>query len=267
MAPAAAAAHFGRDALRLIVAPFKYDKECMVKRIATALILMSGSGVALADGWSGELTAGLIMTSGNSETTTSNGKLTLGYVTGPWEHSSYLSFTQARDEEQTTAERYTAGYKVDFSFTDTDYVYFSADWQKDLFASVTERTVETVGYGRRIFNTDAHQLDLEAGAGARQNEFAEPPGSSSDELVGTVGLDYAWTISPTSKFTQTLLAEYGDSNTYTESVSQLKLSIVGNLFAALAFTARHNSVVSEGNEKTDTETSINLSYEFGKANS
>lgn len=236
-----------------------------MKRIALAGLLAGVSFGAQAEGWSGDITAGLIMTSGNTETTTSNGKVELEYLSGSWEHHGEVSFTQASDEDGSTAERYMAGYKLDFSFTETDYVFLSAEWQKDLFASVHERTVERIGYGRRLLNLDRHQLDAELGAGARQNEYADPPGGSESEVVGTAGLDYLWTISPTSKFSQTLLVEYGSSNTYSESVSELKLSIIGNLFAALAFTARHNSVVGENTEHLDTETSINLSYEFGQS--
>lgn len=64
-------------------------------------------------------------------------------------------------------------------------------------------------------------------------------------------------------FAQSVKLEPGRVNTFTESISELKRSIVGNLFASLSFTLRDNSHVPEATEKTDTFTAVNLSCAFG----
>ncbi len=81
-------------------------------------------------------------------------------------------------------------------------------------------------------------------------------------MVGRAGLIYAWQISETSRFAQTLTTEYGDTNTYTESLSELKLSVIGGVFANLAFTVKHNSNVPADTEQTDTISAVSLSYEY-----
>ena len=47
-------------------------------------------------------------------------------------------------------------------------------------------------------------------------------------------------------------------------MTELKLSVVGNLFASLSYTIKNNSEVPAGTEQTDTFAAVNLSYAFGK---
>ena len=250
-----------------------------MKKLNTVVSLLTVAGAAAlplsanADGWKGEVSAGALVTSGNSETSTLNGKFVVGYDSGAWTHAfsaTALGASNTDDAtgvEATTAERYTAGYKSTYSFTDFDYLFGSLEYEKDRFSGVREKTAETVGYGRRLINTKVHKLDAEIGAGARQLEF-QPDATGfvqkENEFITHLGANYTWNISDTSTFIQTLKIDSGESNTSTESVSELKLSIIGNLFASLSFTARNNSDVPAGTDKTDTATAINLSYGFGK---
>ncbi len=63
-------------------------------------------------------------------------------------------------------------------------------------------------------------------------------------------------------FTQKLLLEIGDQNRYTQSISALKATLVGDLALVLSYTIKHNSDVLPGIEKTDTFTAISLEYGF-----
>lgn len=109
-----------------------------------------------------------------------------------------------------------------------------------------------------------HELSAEVGVGARQTE-ENVTGFKDDDLIGRLAGRYAFIMSPTSSFVQTLKVESGDANTSTESVSELKLAIVGNLHAMLSYTVRHNSEVPATTKKTDTYTAVNLAYSFGKS--
>lgn len=218
---------------------------------------------ALAHGsWKGEAGAGLLTTSGNSETESFNGKLLLDVQQGAWKNSFSASAINTGDEEGRSAERYTVADELEYLLTERDYLFGAIDWEKDLFGGFRERMAETAGYGRHILLGPVHTLDAEIGAGARQTE-EQDTGDRQKEAVGRVGGKYGWTISQTSSFSQTVKVEYGKDNTFTEAVSELKLSIIGNLFASLSFTARNNSDVSEDSKSTDTFTAINISYSFG----
>ena len=50
-------------------------------------------------------------------------------------------------------------------------------------------------------------------------------------------------------------------------MNELKFAMIGSVSAVVGFTARNNSDVPPGTEKTDTFTSVSLSYAFGKKKS
>jgi putative salt-induced outer membrane protein len=236
-----------------------------MNRALLALALSSCSLAAQAAPWSGEVGLGYLGTSGNSETTSLNGKLALDYVNGPWKNAFTASaINSSSDDEGSTAERYTVGNKLDWGFTERDYVFGVVEWEKDLFGGVRERTSEAVGYGRHILTGPVHLLDAEIGAGARQLQNNDPGRTREDDMIGRAFAKYQWTLTETSAFIQSLKVESGADNTFTESVTELKLSVVGNLFASLSYTIKNNSEVPAGTESTDTFAAVNLSYAFGK---
>jgi len=235
-----------------------------MRSVILCCALFCAPTVAVAQSWSGEVVFGFLSTSGNSDTRSLNGKLALDYTEGAWKNSFAATALGSSDEEGATAERYTVGDKLDYNFTEHDYVFAAVDWEKDLYAGIRERTAETVGYGRKVLTGPVHALDLEVGAGARQTE-ANVTGEKESELIGRLSGKYVWKLSENSSFKQTLKVENGESNTFTESVSELKLTIIGNLYALLSYTVRNSTDVPVGTEHTDTLTAVNLSYSFGKS--
>lgn len=216
------------------------------------------------DGWSGELSAGFLAAGGNSESRATNAKAEVGLGAGSFAHSLSALAIQNRDSGETTAERYGAEYKVEFSVTERDFMFFLADFDKDLFGGVRRRTTQSAGYGRRLIQTARQDWTVELGAGARQLRFQRPEGGSESEPIGRFFTEYGLKLSEHSSLGQSVRVEHGESNTQTESETKLLLSIVGNLFASLSYTLRHNSELQDDAlKKVDTFTAVNLSYAFG----
>lgn len=240
------------------------------------LLLAAASGTVLAEDappppppWSGEASAGVIVTTGNSESATVNAKAEVVYQSERWRNTLTAATIKteqedlATGEDVRTAERYLIGNKTDFNFTGRDYAFLALEFEKDLVGPVRERTSETAGYGRKVLTGPAHLLEAELGAGARQTE-AQITGEKDDDLIGRARIAYKWNFTDTSYFGETLKAESGESNTFTESVTELRLSLVGRLFALASYTVRSNSDVPPGTEKTDTVTALSLGWTFGK---
>lgn len=230
---------------------------------ALSALLVLAPTLAVAQPWSGEVAVGFLATSGNTETRSLNGKIAVDYTKDAWKNSLLATALGNSDSDGSTAERYTVADKLDYNFSEQDYVFASVEWEKDLFGGIRERTSETVGYGRHVLTGPVHTLDLEAGIGARQTK-ENVTNVREDDLIGRFAGKYVWTITETSSFAQTVKVETGDSNTFTESVSELKLSIIGNLAAMISYTLRNNTDVPAGTEKTDSVTAVNLAYAFGK---
>ena len=140
------------------------------------------------------------------------------------------------------------------------FLFGRLDWRKDRFSSITEQFSQSVGYGRRLIDTDKHSLNGEVGIGARQSDLSD--GTDESDTIYTGRLTYAWQISDTASFGQSLLLEAGSSNTFTESVTELKARLVGGLALVASYTIRNNSDGLPGTEKTDTRTAISLEYAF-----
>lgn len=242
----------------------------VLNRALLCALLAGLATPAVADEWTGKVELGALRTSGNSESESLNAGFALNHARNKWKNQFTAAAFSASQEDETTgddqqtAERYTAGYKTTYDFSRFNYAFGTLNWEKDLFGGVRERTTETVGYGRRLIATDTHKLDAEIGAGARQQETQKPESVSESDAIGRGALKYLWVISDTSEFSQSLLVESGDTNTYSESISALKLSIIGPTFVNISYTVKNNSDVPAGNEKTDTFLALNVSYEFGK---
>ena len=240
-------------------------------RGAIACALIAGlAAPAMADEVTGKVELGALRTSGNSESESLNAGFALNHSRNKWKNfftAAAFSASQEDDatgDDQQTAERYTAGYKTTYDFSKFNYAFATLSWEKDLFGGIRERTTETVGYGRRLIANDRHKLDAEIGGGARQQETQKPESLRESDAIARAALKYLWVISKTSEFSQSLLVESGDTNTYSESISALKLSIIGPTFVNISYTVKNNSDVPAGNEKTDTFLALNVSYEFGK---
>ena len=243
-------------------------------RFITVLLLAAAAcGTAFAEDppkpkWSGEVSAGSVVTTGNSDSSTVNAKGEVVYQSERWRNTAngIALRTEATDStgaDVKTAERYLLGNKTDFSFTERDSAFLALEFEKDLVGPVRERTSETVGYGRKVLTGPEHLLELELGAGARQTE-AQGTGEKNNDAIGRGRAAYKWNFSETSYFGETVKVESGDSNTFSESVTELRLSLVEKLFALASYTVRTNSDVPPGTEKTDTITAISLGWTFGK---
>ena len=212
------------------------------------------------DPLSGNIKFGFLSTTGNTDTTSLNSSADASYKTGRWQHDAHLAALEASENEQTTAESYELRWTSGWDLTDKDFLFGRLNWRKDRFGGFDTQFSQTLGYGRKVVATDVHKLDLALGAGARQSEAQN--GVREDETILTGGLDYKWQFSETAEFTQTLAVEVGDNNTFSESVTAVKTTLIGAFGLVLSYTVRNNSDVPAGTEKTDTRTSIALQYDF-----
>lgn len=210
--------------------------------------------------WSGKATLGYLATSGNTENSTLNTGVEVGFATGKWQHIANAAAINASENEVTTAEAYELGWKTERNLTDVDFVFGRLGWRKDNFGAFDTQFSQTVGYGRRLIKTDKHLLNVEAGFGARQSELQT--GATENETIFRGGAYYKWLFSETAEFRQDLTVESGNENTYLESVSAVSAKLLGNLALVASYKVKHNTDVPPLTEKTDTFTALSLEYVF-----
>lgn len=212
------------------------------------------------EGWSGTAALGYLATSGNTQSSSLNSGFGIAYAIGRWIHGVELKAIHATEDEETTAEAYTVGWKSEFNLTARDYLFGRINWRKDRFSGYDQQLSESLGYGRRIIDTGVHFLNAEIGAGARQSDLTD--GTSESDLILRAGLSYRWQFTETAAFTQEVATEAGEENTYLESITALKATIIGDLALVASYTIRNNSEVPVGTENTDRFTALSLEYAF-----
>ena len=141
-----------------------------------------------------------------------------------WEHVATGAAIRSTESKVTTAEAYDLGWKSARNISENDFLFGRLDWRKDRFGSIVEQFSQSVGYGRRLIDKEKHTLNGEVGIGARQSDLADGTDTSDTILTGRLG--YTWKISENATFGQGLLVEAGDSNTFTESVTEVRANIV-----------------------------------------
>ena len=212
------------------------------------------------DIFAGKLNLGYLASTGNTESSSFVGKLTLAWDLEKWRHAAVASGFSSETDGVTDGEQYRAGYKADRKLGEKNYLFGVINWENDRFSGIDQRISEAVGFGRRFLETGVHTLDLELGVGARQTK--RTTGEETDETIGRFAGTYAWKIAENSSFKQSLAVESGDENTYSESVTELTAQLIGRLDLSISYTIKRNSEVPLGSEKTDTYTSVSVVYSF-----
>ncbi len=211
-------------------------------------------------GWSGSVGLGAVVTSGNSDTSNLSADATAKLDQEKWRHKFEAAALLAENDGNKTAERYLLGYKVDYKLDTRSYLFTALRAEFDKFSGFDEQLSATVGYGYRVLDTAADTLDLEIGAGMRQNKFDN--GDTESEGVGRAALDYIHRFSETAEFRQGILVLAGENNTSVDSVTAIRANLVSSIAMEAALKIKHNSDPIGGKEETDTTTSISLVYGF-----
>lgn len=224
--------------------------------------IISWPAMAAADEspWSGKAALGYLATTGNSDNSSLNAAFEITRETDKWKHLLFAAAVNASEGNQSTAEAYRSGWKGEYTFSEHNFMFGRIEWNKDKFSGYDQQVSETFGYGRRLLDSEAHLLTAEIGLGARQATLRD--GSSQDEKIGRAALNYKWTLNSTAELLQNLSVEAGPDNTYFESFSAVKTTLVGSLALVASYTVKNNSDVPLGTAKTDTFTALSLEYRF-----
>lgn len=236
----------------------------LCQALISGLLLLPLAGLAAEPEkrgpWAGKATLGYLATSGNTENSTLNTGLELGYSTGKWSHLATAFAISASENKITTAEAYELGWKSERKVTEQNFLFARLHWRKDGFGAYAQQFSQSVGYGRRLIDNDKHKLSAELGVGARQSELQT--GAKESETIFRGGVYYKWFFSETAEFRQGLTVEAGARNTYFESQTALSAKLFGDLALVASYTVKHNTEVPPLTQKTDTYTALSLEYAF-----
>jgi len=217
--------------------------------------------------WKNNIEFGYLMSSGNTETESLNGKINAINTLENWRHDFKLAAFSSSDNDQTTAERFLLEYQGDRKLDNNSYFFVNTSYEEDKFSGYEYRANLTAGYGKQLYNANKMTIDAEIGAGYRQSEltFADPEdwdNNGQNEAIFRLAAKYLWQIEEDRSLAANLTVDAGEESTISTFEIAFVSIIAGDLSLKAAFDARHTSEVPAGIENLDTVTSINLLYSF-----
>ncbi len=226
--------------------------------------------------WDVEVDLGIINTSGNTETSSFQGKLDAKQKLEKWENQYIVSGLYKQDQvedgngvksKETTAEKYFGSLKSAYLIgSEKSYLFGYGSYTNDKFGAYETYTTLALGYGDWIYSSPRVQWFAEAGPGYFEGKKPQ------DEVTGIAmkesgamlraASELVWKINGHSEFKQTLSVEAGSDNTRTISETSLATNITDAMKMKVGFNLANDSKVDAGKEATDTTTYVNLVYSF-----
>lgn len=218
-----------------------------------------------ASGFTAEVEAGLQLNTGNTESSSFNGRTKLVYDTKKAKQEAVVKAYFASDAEKTTAEKYDTQFQSNYK-VESGYYFARGEGTWDEFGSYTRLYTGSVGYGFDVINRYATKLKLEFGPGYQyslpQATDTDPAPEATKDVILRSAAKFEQRIHEYSSFTADLVSENGREN----NAITLELGYKNILFQDLAFKVgmnlKYTDVVPEGSKQTDTMTTFNLLYTF-----
>lgn len=253
-------------------------------RLSLCLLALLATPVLADDAkrpWDIEVDLGANATSGNTKTTSFQGKIDAKQNLAHWENQYILSALYKKDQveqddgsqvSEKTAEKYFASVKSAYLLLGgkDSYLFGYGSHTSDKFGSYRTYTTLALGYGDWLYSAPRLNWFLEAGPGYFEGEKVREGADAmtADTLTTESGAmlrvasALEWKITKTAEFKQTLSVEAADNNTRTVAETTLATSITDAMQMKVGFAVANDTEVEPGKVKTDTTTFVNLVYNF-----
>lgn len=210
--------------------------------------------------WSADASLTYVLNNGNTKSETFGSKAKWVLDRQNWRTSSKLEGLNQSDETGRIGEKYFASIKQDRKASENSYLFLLLEHEDDRFSGYHYQTSLSSGYGQTFIKNDAHNLSMEVGPGYRRSEV-EAGDSLQEEAFLHGALDYKWRISPSTKLSEEISVDMGDS-TISKSTTQLKTKINSRFALTLGFDVKHKSEVPVGVKNSDSITYVSLDYSY-----
>ena len=212
---------------------------------------------------------GLIVTTGNTETTSATAGITAQQELENWSNDYQIEglykqetvIQDGEEVERTSAQKFFASAQGNYKLENPDHRLFAfSSYEDDRFSNFDYQATLAGGWSQKMWETEKTALEYSIGPGYSLAETQA--GVDNDSFIVRGSAAFKWFISDTAKFTQTASTEVGSENTKSRAESALTATISGSLSMKVSLRLDHNSNVAQGVEKLDTETAVTLVYNF-----
>ncbi|MBV7316179.1 YdiY family protein [Shewanella sp. NIFS-20-20] len=213
-----------------------------------------------------EIEAGFQLNTGNTESSSFNGRTKLVYDTINAKQIATVKAYFSSDSNTTTAEKYDFQFQSNYKLNG-GYVFGRGDFTWDKFGSYTEIITISSGYGFDAIKLRNTKLSLEVGPGYRYNlpfvaDTSQGQAIAERDFILRTAAKFEQKFHEYSSMGADLTAEVGENN----NTLALDMGYKNTMFQDWAFkvgvNVKYTEVVPEGTKQTDTITTFNLLYTF-----
>lgn len=215
--------------------------------------------------WKGAAEIGSIWTTGNTSTSSINGKFDVSRKGEEWSSRLKASTLSSKEDGEMSKEKYSGLVQLDRNFSELTYLAVVGQQERDRFGGFKYQGTASVGLGYRAINNDTMELVLEAGPGYSRERLRDKNGLTdevNEEAIARLVANYSWTISKGVSFIEEFSAEIGEDNRIYRSETGLKSQINGSLATKITYKTKYVAEVPDDTKKTDSEFGVTLVYSF-----
>lgn len=213
---------------------------------------------------------GLILTTGNTKTTSFKTKLSSQHELENWSNDYIAKALYQRDEvqlsdgteeSQTSAQEFFLSAQANYKLENPDHRLFAfGSFEDNRSKPFDYQATLAGGWSQKMWDDESGKFEYSIGPGYSIAETRD--GESANGIIARGALDYKWVISENATFRQMLSTEVGSDNTKTKSETSVSAQINGSLAMKLSLTLDHNSETTDDTESLDTQTAVTLVYNF-----
>jgi putative salt-induced outer membrane protein len=228
---------------------------------------------ALPSTWAAQAQLGLIVTSGSTTTKSGNASFDVAHRLDRWTLSGGGAALYASTGDVSTQQDTTAHVQADLELSPRTFWFSSLRWDRNLFTGFAYQESVASGGGFKFIQSPATLLAAELGVGYRIDRPETLTTSPLGDVISRVdeplqrdallqaGLNYSHSITQSTKLVNTMLLQYGASDTTTTDNLSLQVKVDASLALAVGMQIVNNSSPPPGSEKhTDTLVTVNLVY-------
>ncbi|WP_226635635.1 YdiY family protein [Novosphingobium profundi] len=210
--------------------------------------------------WKGQVELGGFRNTGNTNNFGVTGGMKFDRQGIKWQHTITASANYQETEGRTTNNKYVFAYQPRYTLHEGYFIYSRAQYEKDPISGFDNRFSLSGGLGRRLINTSAMTLSVEAGPAMRVIDYVDQPGDT--QYSALMSLDFAWKLNETVKLSQVASGYVSTENNTFTSLTALETAMTDHIKLKLSYNFEHETSPATGTLKTDTTSSFSLVYGF-----
>ena len=226
------------------------------------LTLADETAVADADPvWTGTVEFGLAASRGNTDSDTLRSRLGLATTNERGRHELGLAFLYGEQDGVESAYRYEAFGKSNLRLGDNHQLFGSARTERDHVAAYEYQTTLALGYGNQVIQTDTTHLGFEIGPGYKWSKRQDVRIHENGAVVRG-NMDFGHEFNESTSIYDTFLVEAGEDNTFARNDIGVRVKMTESMALKARVEMRPNTDTLPGRAKTDTLTTVNVTYDF-----